>query len=555
MTVDILEAAGLLLAGSAILAGLALAFDRLAPARFVRERHDLALAAFLVTPLLFAIAMQPAPAPRDVPVLLIPQAGTETVPAEAQDMAEPAAFAATAGPATPRGAAFDPEALLPLFPLVWLAGSLWMAVRLGRDLLALRRLRTRAVPASLPPGYALSGPAAIARSAEIPAPLLAGYLRPVILLPQDFPIDAAARPVLEHELAHAARGDAWTVLLQRLVTAAFWWVLPLHLLQPVIGRSREMLCDRRSVQLTGAPQTLATALLDAAACRAAAPSLALAAAPSRSDLAQRVRHLAAFDLTRTKDTAMRFALILPALAAGTVIFTPHVGAARESVVQSMPVAYAPERRLDDALDADGSLFVAAARGWSDRVQQLLASGADPNVRFSGDGTPLIAAVASGDARSVQLLLEAGANPDLGVAGDGNPMIAAAVDGNRAMVEMLLEAGADIDAAEIGDGNALIAASQRGHADLVRFLLQAGADPEAYVPGDETPLINAAQQGHVDIAELLVEAGADVSLTVPAPRWDGEDRYRSPISEARRNGRGAMVRWLEARGAEHRPPAE
>lgn len=555
MSIDLIEAAGLMLAGSAVLAALVLAFDRLAPARLLRERHDLALAVFLVTPLLFATALQPEPAARQIPELITTPVQVET-PVE---NAEPDVFAMPgvpgAGAAAPDAARLvDLRPVLPLLLALWLAGSAWTGVRLVRDLLALQGLMRRAEPVLQAERPALSRPVAIARSAEVSAPLLAGYRKPVILLPFGFPLNAAARPVLEHEIAHAERGDAWIALVQRVVTIAFWWVLPLHALQPVIARSREMLCDRRAALKTGAPDTLAGALLDAAARRAGAPSLALAAAPSRSDLARRVSHLANFDLTRTKDTAMRFALILPVLAAGTVLFTPHVGAARESAAPE-EASHSPLRRLDDALDLDGSLFMAASRGRSDRVEDFLSAGADPNARFSGDGTPLIAAVRSGDARSVQALLEAGADPDLGVPGDGNPLIMAAASGNRSLVDMLLEAGADVDAAEPGDGNALIAASLRGHADLVSHFLEAGADPNAYVRHDETPLINAAQQGHIDVAELLVAAGADVSLTVLAPRRDGEDRYRSPLSEARRNGHGAMVRWLEARGAEHLPPAE
>lgn len=444
------------------------------------------------------------------------------------------------------------EDILPLALLLWIAGSAWMGVRLARDLVALNRLRSRATPERLPPGQALSRPARLARSVEVSAPLLAGYRHPVILLPGRFRIDEAARPVLEHEIAHAVRGDAWTVLLQRLVMSVFWWALPLHALLPVIARSREMLCDREAARVTGQPDRLALALLDAAAHRAATASLALAAAPSRSDLARRVRYLASFDSSRKKDTAMRLALILPVLAAGTVLLTPHVGAAREPGDEAGPPALA--RSLDDARDIDAALFLAARRGRIARMNELLERGADPDVRFSGDGTPLIAAVRSGDIRGVELLLEAGADPDLGVSGDGNPVIAAASAGNRALVLLLIEAGADVNSFQSGDGNPLIAAALRGDLAMTELLLAAGADPDAYVPGDETPLIAAAQQGHLAVAQRLVEAGADVSRTVFAHHRGGEEVFRSPIGEARRNHHRDVVQWLESLGAEHRPPA-
>jgi ankyrin repeat protein len=65
-----------------------------------------------------------------------------------------------------------------------------------------------------------------------------------------------------------------------------------------------------------------------------------------------------------------------------------------------------------------------------------------------------------------------------------------------------------------------------------------------VPGDETPLINAAQAGGLDIVTYLVERGADVNRAVPS----NPGQTRSPMSEARRNGHGAVVNYLKSRGA-------
>jgi ankyrin repeat protein len=247
---------------------------------------------------------------------------------------------------------------------------------------------------------------------------------------------------------------------------------------------------------------------------------------------------------------MRFALILPVLAAGTLALTPNVGAA--GGIENNAV---PTRTLDTSLDLDASLFQAARRGRTGWIEELLAEGANPDVAFRGDGTALTAAARNGHTRAVEILLEAGADPDLGSGGDGNPLIAAAARGDRDVVTRLLAYGADVDSASPGDGNALIAASLRGQTDIVNLLVEAGADPNGYVRGDETPLINAAQQGHVDVAEILAEAGADLSLTVLANIRNGEEIYRSPISEARRNGHRGMVAWLEARGATHNPPSE
>ncbi|WP_138511324.1 M56 family metallopeptidase [Maricaulis alexandrii] len=552
MMMSVLQAAGLTLIGATLLAGLVKAFDRWAPRRMVRERHDLALAAFLTVPLIFVAAVLPSPA-RDavtVPVYQVQGAADATASEPAKDehlreLPELPVFGAEPGAA---GLPVDPVLIAQGALALWGGISLFLVLRLILDLMALRGFIRRAHPVERPDALALSRDLPLVRSREVAGPMLAGFLRPVILVPEGFALDAKARPILEHEIAHARRGDTWTALGLRLLDVAFWWVLPLRVLPPVLDTARETLCDREAVRLTGQPRLLAGALLDTAAAAIRTPSLALAAAPTRSGLARRIHHLTSPDLQSRKDSVMRFALILPALAAGSLVLTPNVGA----VVDVSP---APSRALDDALDLDVRLFHAARRGRDRQVEQLLEEGANPNVAFRGDGTALTAAVSRGHSEIVARLLEAGADPDLGVRGDGSPLIKAAARGDRAMAERLIAFGADVDSAWSGDGNALIAAARRGQTDMASLLLEAGADPNAYVRGDETPLINAAQQGRREVAELLVEAGADVSLTVLANRREGANEYRSPISEARRNGHRDMVRWLESLGATHNPPSE
>ena len=559
MMTTLVHAAGITLAGTIGLSALVLAFDRFAPARFVRERHDFGLAVIFTVPLLFLIACLPAaPDAGPVPELIVPAVDTvlqgergAMVPQAVLQAAPVPAAAADTGPALTL-----PPALAGLILSVWAAGSAIALIALLRDLQGLARLKAGARPIDPPAALALSHRVAMAYSDRVSLPLLAGFLRPTILLPDGFVLDRRARPVLEHEIAHAVRHDVWTALVIRLIGVAFWWALPLRLVQPVIDQARELLCDRWAARATGQPRRLASALLDAAETAVKTPSLTLAltpaTAPTRSALARRIGQLTRPDTLNRKDSAMRFTLILPALAAGSLVFTPHVGAVAAGS-DATPPPRGTVRSLDDSYDADASLFLAASRGRDDRVQTLLESGADPNVRFSGDGTALIAAAREGDARTVALLLEAGANPDLASAGDGNPLIAAAGRGDLQTVDLLLEAGADIDGGVSGDGNALIVASLKGDDAIVRHLLDRGADPNAYVQGDETALINAAQKGDIDIAEMLVEAGADVSLTVFAHDRNGREIYRSPLSEARRNRHADMVRWLEVRGAEHLPP--
>ncbi len=556
MALDTLLLAALAaLVAATVLAGGVMAVDRLLPARLVRERHDLALAALIVIPLVFFLALRAAPdLSADV------QAGVAGF--SSAQSAEATSHAAR--PTTSTGpvlALTAPETVWSgVWPvlgrvllLFWLTGTAVMAVRLVRDLVALDRMRSAARPVACPASLRLSADLPLAVSAAVTTPVLAGYRQPQILLPTGFIFDHAARPVLEHEIAHARRGDAWTVLALRILQVALWWVLPLLPLMTLLERNRETLCDREAARITGQSRDLALALIDAASDHTRHASLALAAAPSRSSLAHRVARLTATSDLNRKDSPMRFALLLPALSATALVLTPQFGEAR--AMEGRDARPSPMRNLDDALDLDGRLYQAARRGQAGRVGDLLAGGANPDVRFRGDGTALIAAIRGGDAGTVAALLGAGASPDLGIDGDGNPMIAAAARGRDDLVQQLLAAGADVDAEQRGDGNALIAASRHGRLGTVDLLLAAGADPNGYVFHDETPMVNAAQQGHLDVIERLAAAGADLSLTVRARDRRGREIYRSPLSEARRTGQDHVVAWLEARGAEHRPPSE
>ncbi len=583
MMMTVLLAAAISCAALGLLAGAALLFDRFAPARFVSERHDLALAGFIILPLVFILALQPRPVEPEAPVQLT----SPIIQDEPGDVALEALAArqvATQRAARPVSSLERAGRMWRAIPwqsmlvTVWLTGSAISLLRLVLDLIGLAVLRLNSRRIGLPDEINLSRRIELRLSQHTMTPLLSGYLRPVIILPADFRFDARAEPVLEHELAHLKRGDAWTVLATRLLMVVFWWVLPLYPLDRMISRNRETLCDQQAAIITQSPIQLAHALLDAASKSKRSPALALAATPRKAALASRIRHLSSPQATRRRTTHMRLALILPLLASAAVIATPQVGAVShphdrdhyDRDEADLPLYRAASNgrieRVRDLLDGgadvnaisdgDGTALMAAIySGHDDIARELVARGADPDIIALGDGTALIAAAHEGEDGVVNLLLEAGADPNLGAPGDGTPLIAAARFGNPRTVNLLLEAGADVNASLAGDGNPLIGAAQMGQVEIARMLIDAGADVNGYVYHDETPLINAAQQGEIEVAELLVANGANLSLTVRASDRYGNEIWRSPLSEAQRLNRRDMVRWLEARGATHNPPTE
>lgn len=81
---------------------------------------------------------------------------------------------------------------------------------------------------------------------KIHSPVQAGLSRAVILLPTGF-IEKASYEELEavfiHELAHWHRKDNLANLFQKIVIAVFWFHPLFHLLDKIIERSREEICD------------------------------------------------------------------------------------------------------------------------------------------------------------------------------------------------------------------------------------------------------------------------------------------------------------------------
>ncbi len=125
------------------------------------------------------------------------------------------------------------------------------------------------------------------------------------------------------------------------------------------------------------------------------------------------------------------------------------------------------------------IFIAAARGDVDEVQQLLAAGISPDCRTTGtsgyvpwpaDSTPLMWAAAHDQLEVMDLLLDAGANIN---AGDGvNCALEVAVrHGSLSTVQFMLER-----AAILNRNKAIVDAAHYGSTEVLAFLLE--MDPDA-----------------------------------------------------------------------------
>lgn len=119
-----------------------------------------------------------------------------------------------------------------------------------------------------------------------------------------------------------------------------------------------------------------------------------------------------------------------------------------------------------------SWYVAAGR--EDKVQNLLARGANPRLSDRDGDTPLHIAAQRGNVRLIDMLLAAGADPNVKNKLGGTPLMWAGVYGHEEAARLLLEKGAD---ARLKDNDGLTAsawAAKNKRDEMARLLKEAEA---------------------------------------------------------------------------------
>jgi beta-lactamase regulating signal transducer with metallopeptidase domain len=274
-----------------------------------------------------------------------PDAGQGAAPkSEAQPVFEHAALAAPGQNAAAPGASvmagierpvihIRSERFLAAFAITWMLLSLVMLSRLAFGFRKLQGLKADARPA--PPEWqmqlarlrrtnGIGRQTQVLISSGIAAPMSLGFIHPAILVPRtllDTLSNAELEHVVLHELAHLRRGDDWTNLAEKLITA----IVPIHPAVYWIGRrmsiEREMACDDWVIAATGTAKPYAASLAKVAELTQwrGADILAAGATGNRSQLFARVHNM----LNETRNAAPKLALgplVAAIAAAGTLIY-------------------------------------------------------------------------------------------------------------------------------------------------------------------------------------------------------------------------------------------
>ncbi len=185
------------------------------------------------------------------------------------------------------GAALD--ALMPWLVLAWMAGVLLLSFRAWRQWRRLKLLVRVAEAAPLwqqhlndmVARFGLRRRVVVLCSKLVTAPILVGWIRPVILLPLAVVCGFPAQQVeliLAHELAHLRRWDPLVNLFQVILETLYFYHPVVHWISRDVRNEREICCDQLALSMTGASRhAFATTLAELGELHERGRSLLLAA--------------------------------------------------------------------------------------------------------------------------------------------------------------------------------------------------------------------------------------------------------------------------------------
>ncbi len=190
----------------------------------------------------------------------------------------------------------------------------------------------------------------------------------------------------------------------------------------------------------------------------------------------------------------------------------------------------------------GELLQTAIRdGNTQRVEQLLGAGVDPNAPDSRGNPPLLQAAWIGNTAVIAKLLDHGANVNGRNAETGaSALLYGVLSGREATVQLLLSRGARLDFRYRGGQMILHIAVSQGNPAIAKDLVGAHADINAVDERDRTPLDEAVLHDQLPAVLLLLNHGSDIHRV---HKIDG----RGPLHEASIKGFANLIRPLVAAG--------
>jgi len=200
-----------------------------------------------------------------------------------------------------------------------------------------------------------------------------------------------------------------------------------------------------------------------------------------------------------------------------------------------------KRLTETKMEPAEELYKAACTGDRKRLQSLIESGTDINVRGERGYTALHWAARENQNEAGELLLDAGADVNARTGENGwTPLHIAVLQSNKDVAELLIAGGADVDAQNHNNWLTPLLIT-KGEISFAEFLIAKGASVDTKDEWGCTPIHRAAMAGDTTFADLLIKKGANINEKI--------GNGCTPLFFAIRMQDAQTIRWFISRGAD------
>jgi len=457
---------------------------------------------------------------------------------------------------------------LPLLVTIWFLGILFLQLRLLGQLAYIQRLKHYG--ATMFPDtwndkiQKLESRLQIRRkvnyltSIRVESPMVIGWLKPVILIPQqlfDSLSETEIYAILAHELAHIRREDFIINLLQTFLCNVFFFHPGVWWMSNRIDDEREHCCDDLAVSATGPASTYAKTLITVSEHRLKMkknPSLVMAFVGKnkrreRVGFSGRIRRL--FLVKNGKGTfregfATAFILITALfLGVAATESTVHSDDSDLTSERTEPVLNTSDETPNSPeLQLNNDIIIETKKEPIANISTIIsqndlpieapappAAPAAPEYQNDTRVDALVMACGEGDLDFVKSLIQLGINVSSIGSNGFTPLMMAASRQEAEIVAYLLSQGADVNQTYRG-WTALLEAADEGSFESMKHLLEAGADVNYYQgPGSPTAISMTASEGKLECMQLLLAHGADIDgigSSAPPLHFAAEENKRN-----------------------------
>ena len=195
------------------------------------------------------------------------------------------------------------QANMPFFLIIWISGTLLFSLRILTGLIYIGKLRQESILVHNPWSLQVQALAqrlqirrwvSLAESKNIQAPIIIGYLKPIILIPIGMCSSLSTEEletIFLHELMHIRRNDYLINVIQSFLEAIFFFNPFVWIISGMMKREREHCCDDAVVQLHGNAMAYAHALTSLEEARLSKVGLSISLAENKNQLLQRIKRI------------------------------------------------------------------------------------------------------------------------------------------------------------------------------------------------------------------------------------------------------------------------